>query len=100
MLRFPADFMFQLSREEFDSLRSLFQQVKLIHSRGSMDNLTHFDVSGILETWKFPLRVLKILNDLNGAKRWNGWNHWNGPIPPPYWSTLTNTVLHRLWHLL
>jgi hypothetical protein len=54
--------MFQLSREEFDSLRSLFQHVELIHSRGSMDNLTHFDVSGILETWKFPLLVYLSLN--------------------------------------
>ncbi|OLE65782.1 MAG: hypothetical protein AUI36_07985 [Cyanobacteria bacterium 13_1_40CM_2_61_4] len=62
MLRFPADFMFQLSCEEFDSLRSLFQQVELIHSRGSMDNLTHFDVSRILETWKFPLLVYLSLN--------------------------------------
>jgi hypothetical protein len=32
---------------------------------GSTDILTHFDVSRIPETRKFPLRVLKILNDLN-----------------------------------
>ncbi len=38
----------------------------------------HFDVSRILETWKFPFRVVIVSNVLNGAKRLNGLNDLNG----------------------
>jgi len=40
------------------------------------DNLTHFDVSRIPETWKFPAdyNSASIWNGLNEAKRLNDWN--------------------------
>jgi hypothetical protein len=68
MLRFPADFMFQLSREEFDSLRSQIVTSNSVN----------------IEIMRAFVRLFLIPeNDLNGPRTrsggWNDWNNWNGP---------------------
>jgi hypothetical protein len=101
--RFPADFMFQLSREEFDSLRS---QIATSNLRSQIAT-SSFDwggrrhppyafteqgvamISSVLrskravqvniEIMRAFVRLLLTWGDgLNGAKRWNDWNVWNG----------------------
>jgi ORF6N domain len=101
--RFPVDFMFQLTSEEFVSLRSqvvslnLKSQIAISSSdwggrRHPPFAFTEHGVamlSSVLRSKRavqvnieimsaFVRLFLDSVNDLNGAKRLNDWNDWNG----------------------